>query len=63
MIPAKEIDGELWIKASDLNRVINRTWVGLTDDEVNYLLEHTDWFEWPHLFAVAIEAKLKERNA
>jgi hypothetical protein len=40
-----------------------RTWVGLTDEEVNYLLEHTDWFEWPHLFAKAVESKLKEKNA
>jgi hypothetical protein len=39
-----------------------REWVGLTDEEVNHLLEHTDWFEWPHLFAEAIEAKLKEKN-
>jgi hypothetical protein len=38
-------------------------WIGLTDEEVNYLLEHTDWFEWPHLFAKAVESKLKEKNA
>jgi hypothetical protein len=41
---------------------VEREWVGLTDEEVNHLLEHTDWFEWPHLFAEAIEAKLKEKN-
>jgi len=62
MIPAKEIDGELWIKASDLNRVVNREWVGLTDDEANDLLEHTDWYEWPHLLIKNVQDALKRKN-
>jgi hypothetical protein len=49
MIPAKEIDGELWVKASDHQPVIDksaairiatslgwspqRTWVGLTNED------------------------------
>jgi hypothetical protein len=55
-VPVKTYhDGKPW-------PVAPKPWVGLTDEEVNHLLEHTDWLEWPHLFAEAIEAKLKEKN-
>jgi hypothetical protein len=60
---------EMWQRFEDEIRADEREWpvqpkpwVGLTDEEVNHLLEHTDWLEWPHLFAKAIEAKLKEKN-
>ena len=46
----------------DKCKAVQEPWVGLTDEEVNHLLEHTDWLDWPHLFAKAIEAKLKEKN-
>ncbi len=39
-----------------------RTWVGLTDEEVNKLVDDEDWYNFPHEFAKAIEAKLKEKN-
>ena len=38
MISAKEIDGELWIRAADHHKAIKnaqRTWVGLTNDEID----------------------------
>jgi hypothetical protein len=37
----------------------NKPWVGLTDDEVEYIADS----EWEEAFARAIEAKLKEKNA
>jgi hypothetical protein len=105
MIEAREIDGELWIKASDHHRAIaelesqepvewgvdwgkdgnsvsiikrlangnievlaweyaphppQRTWVGLTDDEIDTwnIVGHESLRE----FVRAIEAKLKEKN-
>ncbi len=41
-----------------------RTWVGLTDEEVNNLRYKRDWTgPWTDMtFARAIEAKLKEKN-
>jgi len=115
MIPAKEIDGELWIKASDHHRAIaelesqepvklpccgytdasavkwnpfNRVvqchncgqgyttppaapqrsessgkpsaWVGLTDEEIEDIVEDCDGVGWD--VAQAIRAKLKEKN-
>jgi len=63
MIPAKEIKGEQWIKASDLNRVVNREWVGLTDEEIHEL----DWMNGMtredriELIKHA-ESKLREKN-
>jgi hypothetical protein len=42
---------------------LNRTWVGLTEDEAIELLPVGDWEIEPTLeFAKAIEAKLKEKN-
>jgi uncharacterized protein YecT (DUF1311 family) len=63
MIPAKEFEGELWIKASDHHRDIKtaqRPWVDLTDEEFHDLqIENIDdpWANFK-----AIEAKLKEKN-
>ena len=39
-----------------------RTWVGLTDDEIDDLWESTASYYNTHDFARAIEAKLKEKN-
>jgi hypothetical protein len=65
MIPAKEFEGELWIKAADFHRQ-KKEWQGLTDEEVGMLtvfdgLHHV---EVPLLaeFIRAIETKLKEKN-
>jgi hypothetical protein len=68
MILAKEIDGELWVKASDHHRIIKdaqRTWVGLTDEQKCELVEMTDSDPQPHHLRELIdvtEAKLKEKN-
>lgn len=60
MIPAKEFDGELWIRAADIHLLVRnwlRTWVGLTDEEIeqmglsNYIKVVRE-----------TEAKLKELN-
>ena len=64
MILAKEIDGELWVKASDHHRIIKdaqRQWVGLTDEERVDLWKATETDNRMVLID-AIEAKLKERN-
>ena len=67
MIPAKEIDGELWIKASDHHRAMKdakREWVGLTAQEVATIAEsvygsaHHDDIT----FFIEIQTKLKEKN-
>jgi len=69
MIPAKEFDGELWIRAADIHLLTkekNRTWVGLTDEEIADCAEKmeasdpTDSF-WREFFR-GIEAKLREKN-
>jgi len=39
-----------------------RTWVGLTDEEIDDLWESTASYYNTHDFARAIEAKLKEKN-
>jgi hypothetical protein len=38
MILAKEIEGELWIKAADYQRQ-KKEWVGLTDEDVDYFVD------------------------
>ncbi len=40
-----------------------RTWVGLTDEEINDLVHRHDEFDGLWEFADAIETKLKERNS
>lgn len=47
-------------KAMDKEYV--RPWIGLTDEEIDYLYETTESINWGRSFAQAIEAKLKERN-
>jgi len=73
MIPAKEFEGELWIKASDHHRAIKtaqRPWVDLTDEEKNgkRVLENGLLFNAAEVQAWELgvdyaEAKLKEKNA
>jgi hypothetical protein len=64
MIPAKEFEGELWIKAADFHRQ-KKEWQGLTDDEIKEIVG--PWGSLPidgytrKLFD-QIEAKLKEKN-
>ena len=41
--------------------IINREWVGLTDEEIRALDEDSNLYTMP-AFARAIEAKLKEKN-
>jgi uncharacterized protein YecT (DUF1311 family) len=70
MIPAKEFEGELWIKASDHHRAIKtaqRPWVGLTDEEIDAIYEqHHNQYgkcESPNWgYERAIEQALKEKN-
>jgi hypothetical protein len=69
MIPAKEFEGELWIRAADihlLTRGKTREWIGLTDEERSKI-----WGELPSvgneerdacIFAECIELYLKEKN-
>ena len=64
MIPAKEFEGELWIKAADFHRQ-KKEWVGLTDEEIleEYRQAYGDDGDLTDVyFARAIEAKLKEKN-
>jgi len=71
MIPAKEFEGELWIRAADihlLNKHKGGTWVGLTDEEIKKTAKKHRWHESnvaPHLMPVfrSLEAKLKELNS
>jgi hypothetical protein len=64
MIPAKEFEGELWIKAADFHRQ-KKEWQGLTDEEIKEIVG--GWGSLPidgytrKLFD-QIEAKLKEKN-
>lgn len=39
-----------------------REWVGLTDEEVDYLVETEDWYNDPSEFAKIIQNKLKVLN-
>ena len=63
MIPAKEFEGELWIKAADFHRQ-KKEWVGLTDEERSELWWSTDMGGMPeHDYGKKVEALLKEKNA
>jgi hypothetical protein len=69
MIPAKEFEGKLWIKASDHHQAIKdakREWQGLTDEERFELWDNTVKYAPGEVrikdFSRAIEAKLKEKN-
>jgi hypothetical protein len=59
MIPAKEFEGELWIKAADFHRQ-KKEWQGLTDEEISELIRNT---HNTGSFVRAIEVKLKQKNA
>ena len=62
MIPAKEFDGELWIKASDFHRQ-KKKWKGLTAKERSELWWSTDMGGMPeHDYGKKVEALLKEKN-
>ena len=65
IVPAKQFEGELWVKATDHQRAIaavkgqqavGAAWVGLTDEEIN------EWTPEIHPVIQTIEAKLKEKN-
>ena len=68
MIPAKEFEGELWIKAADFHRQ-KKEWVGLTDEEIRefeiWLDDEEEKHGWnpPADIVKHIEAKLKEKNS
>ena len=58
MIPAKEFEGELWIKAADFHRQ-KKEWQGLTDEEIKEILDCGR----PNLVNIKkAEQKLKEKN-
>ena len=40
-----------------------REWVGLTDEETQYLVKHFDWRQSADHFVALIETRLKEKNA
>ena len=40
-----------------------REWQGLTDEQVEKLVDDEDWYNDPNGFVRAIEAKLKEKNS
>jgi len=71
MIPAKEFEGELWIRAADIHLLTKgktREWVGLTDDEIIDVIHPLVMADMPDVatdyeIAKAIEAKLKELNS
>ena len=46
----------------DFEEKLQRTWVELTDDEVNKLVDDEDWYNDPHKFARIVETKIKQRN-
>jgi len=67
MIPAKEFEGELWIKASDHHRAIKtaqRPWVDLTDEQIADYLgdEYHGMSESDLRFFRLGEASAKEKN-
>ena len=65
MIPAKEFEGELWIRAADIhsfNKHKGGTWVGLTNDEYKELHIQMGLVYYYQDYGHAVEAKLKEKN-
>lgn len=60
MIPAKEFEGELWIKAADFHWQ-KKEWVGLTEQDRNDIEDYCEIIIGKPAFD-AIEAKLKEKN-
>ncbi len=72
MSNATQSQPETWEKFCDSNcvwtdhhpdcKLAQRTWGGLTDDEVNKLVDDEDWYNDSYTFVRAIETKLKEKN-
>jgi hypothetical protein len=69
MIPAKEFDGELWIRAADihlLNKEKSRELQGLTDNEIDQGLLRSDYaFKTAEAWRDGVEwaiKQLKEKN-
>ncbi len=67
MIPAKEFEGELWIRAADIHLLTKektREWVGLTDSEQEKVYEKSNgtFYGWG-VFYRNIEQALKEKNS
>ncbi len=70
MIPAKEFEGELWIRTADIHLLTKekrREWIGLTDEEIIDVIHPLVMADMPDVatdyeIAKAIEAKLKELN-
>ena len=60
MIPAKEFEGELWIKASDFHKQ-KKEWVGLTDEERKDIFKVCAITDRGYVAAM-VEAKLKDKN-
>jgi hypothetical protein len=58
MIPAKEFEGELWIKAADFHRQ-KKEWQGLTYQEIKEIL---DCGRSNLINIKKAEQKLKEKN-
>ncbi len=55
-------NGGIEVVAVEYGPPPQHTWVGLTDEEVNKFVDDEDWYNFPHEFAKAVEAKLKEKN-
>ncbi len=66
MIPAKEFEGEWWIRAEDIHLLTkekSREWVGLTDAEQEKAYEKSNGtFNGWGVFYRNIEQALKEKN-
>jgi hypothetical protein len=65
MITHQMLEDRLQEEIDELREYIEqRTWVGLTDEEISKLQHLIDWTaHWSYgTFARAIEAKLKEKN-
>jgi hypothetical protein len=60
MIPAKEFEGELWIKAADFHRQ-KKEWVGLTDEEIMDACSAV-WASHPVEVGKIVQNLLKEKN-
>ena len=60
MIPAKEFEGELWIKAADFHKQ-KKEWVGLTEADKKGIFDACEPDERSYVIAMT-EALLKEKN-
>ena len=62
----------VWSGTHEINEVLKavplytsppqRPWVGLTDEEVNKLVDDEDWYNDPHEFSRIVEAKVRGKN-